>query len=196
MTAPSQPSASTSAAAQPGAACVPALVVMGVAGCGKSSLGRRCSKALGWQLLEGDDYHSPASLAKMRAGIALTDEDRQGWLARLGQLLQAHPEGVVLTCSALRQRYRDQLRAARPGLRFAFLDVDEATAYARVAARPGHPFPPALVASQFQTLERPDGEACVLRLDATRPLQELAEQVVAWVRGPAGAAPGVQEPER
>ncbi|HWP19408.1 MAG TPA: gluconokinase [Burkholderiaceae bacterium] len=160
----------------------PALVVMGVAGCGKSSLGRSCSEALGWQLFEGDDYHSPSNMAKMQAGVPLTDEDRQGWLDRLGRLLKEHPEGAVLTCSALRQRYRDHLRAARPGLHFAFLDLDEPTAYARVAARPGHPFPPSLVASQFRTLERPDGEPGVLRLDATRPLADLTRQVVEWLR--------------
>jgi len=147
-----------------------ALVVMGVAGCGKSSLGRACAEALAWPLLEGDDYHSHESLAKMKAGIALTDADRQGWLARLGQMLAERPQGAVLTCSALRQRYRDQLRAARPGLHFAFLDLDE------------NLFPPSLVASQFATLESPVGEPRVLHLDATLPLERLRDQVLAWLR--------------
>lgn len=159
-----------------------ALVVMGVAGCGKSSLARACAEALGWSLLEGDDYHCPASIAKMRAGIALTDADRQRWLERLGTLLNERPHGVILTCSALRQRYRDQLRAARPGLHFAFLDVDESTARQRVAARTGHLFPPSLVASQFATLEPPVNEPRVLRLDATLPLERLRDQVLAWLR--------------
>ncbi|MFN3295735.1 gluconokinase [Caldimonas sp.] len=159
-----------------------ALVVMGVAGCGKSSLGRACAEALAWPLLEGDDYHSHESVAKMKAGIALTDADREGWLARLGQMLAERPQGAVLTCSALRQRYRDQLRAARPGLHFAFLDLDEATARERVAARAGHLFPPSLVASQFATLESPVGEPGVLHLDATLPLERLRDQVLAWLR--------------
>jgi gluconokinase len=157
---------------------------MGVAGCGKSSLGRACADVLGWDLLEGDDFHAPQSLAKMRAGIPLDDADREGWLNRLGQMLKARPQGVVLSCSALRQRYRNQLRAARPGLRFVFLDLDEATARERVAARTGHLFPPSLVASQFATLESPVGEPGVLRLDATAPLDQLRDQVLAWLRAP------------
>lgn len=167
----------------------PALVVMGVAGCGKSSLGRACADALGWPLLEGDEYHSPENVAKMRAGIALTDADREGWLDRLGRLLQTERNGAVLTCSALRQRYRDRLRSFIPGLRFAFLELGEADAYARVASRPGHLFPPSLVASQFATLESPVGEPGVLRLDALRPLDALRDEVVAWMReGPSAKA--------
>lgn len=158
---------------------------MGVAGCGKSSLGLACADALGWALLEGDDHHAEASLAKMRAGIPLTDADRDGWLARLGELLQqavgTPGRGVILTCSALRQRYRDRLRASVPGLRFAFLRLDQPTALARVAARPDHLFPPSLVASQFATLEDPTGEAGVLALDATRPLDELTRAVMQWL---------------
>ena len=161
---------------------------MGVAGCGKSSLGRACADALGWPLLEGDDYHAPESVAKMRAGTPLTDADREGWLARLGQMLADRPQGAVLTCSALRQRYRDQLRTARPGLRFAFLDLDEVTARERVAARAGHLFPPSLVASQFATLETPVGEPGVLRLDATAPLEQLRDHVLTWLRAPMETA--------
>ena len=91
------------------------VVVMGVAGCGKSSLGSALAQAEGLPLIEGDDHHSPASREKMRQGIALTDADREGWLATLGQLLQAQPQGVVLTCSALKKVYRDRLRSACPG---------------------------------------------------------------------------------
>lgn len=159
-----------------------ALVVMGVAGCGKSSVGKACADSLRWRLIEGDDYHSPEAVEKMRGGIALTDEDRDGWLDRLGAMLAAREQGVVLTCSALRRRYRDRLRAACPGLRFAFLDLDQEVARSRVAARTDHLFPPSLVASQFATLEPPIGEAGVLRLDATQPISELQKQVAAWLR--------------
>jgi gluconokinase len=100
------------------------IVVMGVAGCGKSSLGAALALAEGLPLVEGDDFHSPANRAKMSQGIALTDADRDGWLDILGQQLQAHPGGMVLTCSALKRRYRDRLRQARPGLRFVFLDIE------------------------------------------------------------------------
>ena len=111
------------------------VVVMGVAGCGKSSLGSALAQAEGLPLIEGDDHHSPTSREKMRQGIALTDADREGWLTTLGQLLQAQPQGAVLTCSALKKVYRDRLRNACPGLRFVFLEIDRASAGQRVAAR-------------------------------------------------------------
>ena len=160
------------------------LVVMGVAGCGKSSLGQRCAEALGLPLLEGDDFHSENNVAKMRGGTPLSDDDRAAWLDTLATQLQAHPQGVVLTCSALKQRYRERLRAAAPGLRFVFLDLTQDQARARVAARPAHLFPVSLVASQFAALEDPRHEPGVLHLDATRPLPDLGSAVVRWVDGP------------
>ncbi|WP_405043810.1 gluconokinase [Paracidovorax wautersii] len=169
-----------------------AIVVMGVSGCGKSSVAAAAAHALGWRLHEGDAYHSPESVAKMRDGVALTDDDRAGWLERLADLLaQAGPEqGVVLTCSALRRKYRDRLRAAHPHLGFAFLALDYDAALARVQARPGHFFSPALVANQFATLESPVGEAGVLPLDATQPIAALAAAVVAWARPDEAAVAG------
>ncbi len=155
---------------------------MGVAGCGKSSLGAALAQAEGLPLIEGDDHHSPASREKMRQGIALTDADREGWLATLGQLLQTQPQGVVLTCSALKRAYRDRLRSACPGLRFVFLDIDRPHAGLRVAARAGtHFFSSALVDSQFATLESPVGEAGVLRLDALLELPTLQQQASRWL---------------
>ena len=163
---------------------------MGVAGCGKSSLGSALAQAEGLPLIEGDDHHSPTSRENMRQGIALTDADREGWLTTLGQLLQAQPQGAVLTCSALKKVYRDRLRNACPGLRFVFLEIDRASAGQRVAARAGtHFFSSALVDSQFATLESPEGEPRVLTLDATRPVDELARSVVQWLRGNAAASP-------
>jgi gluconokinase len=159
------------------------LVVMGVAGCGKSSLGQRCANALGVPLLEGDDHHTESAVSKMRSGIALDDQDRQSWLDVLADQLQAHTNGAVLTCSSLRQRYRNRLRAAVPNLRFVFLDLTLAQAQERVAARTSHLFPVSLVASQFEALEDPSQEPGVIRLDATRPLAELEAMVVDWVRG-------------
>lgn len=158
------------------------LIVMGVAGCGKSSLARAVADALGLPLVEGDEHHSEANRTRMAQGIALTDADRQDWLATLGRLLQAHPQGVVLTCSALKRAYRDQLRAASPGLRFAFLEITPAVAAQRVAARPSHFFAASLVDSQFATLESPVGEPGVLRLDAELPLSALQQQVQQWLQ--------------
>jgi len=159
------------------------LIMMGVAGCGKSSLGHAVAQALGWPLVEGDDFHTHSSRAKMRAGVALEDPDRDGWFDRLGAELARHPEGAVLTCSALKRAYRDRLRAAAPGLRFVHLAIDRETAFARVHARAAeHLFPPSLVDSQFKTLERPFGEPGVIEIDATRPMPQLVREVVAWVR--------------
>lgn len=96
------------------------IVIMGVAGCGKSSVGARVAQAIAWPLVEGDDHHSEANRHKMQSGIALTDADRQGWLATLATQITLQPQGVVVTCSALKRSYRERLRQASPGLRFAF----------------------------------------------------------------------------
>ena len=162
------------------------VVFMGVAGCGKSSLGAAVASALGLPLVEGDDFHSPESRAKMAEGIALTDADRDGWLTRLGQELQHHlqgtNQGVVLTCSALKLAYRQRLRAAVPVLRFVFMDIGRADAQARVAARAAHFFSASLIDSQFATLEVPTGEPGVLRVDALAPLPQLQTQVSTWLQ--------------
>jgi gluconokinase len=161
----------------------PSLVLMGVAGCGKSSLGRAVAHDHGLPLVEGDDFHDEASRDKMRRGIALHDADRSGWLQTLARQVRARPDGVVLTCSALKRAYRDQLRAAAPGLRFVFLDIARETAHERVAARAGtHFFSLSLVDSQFATLESPIGEPGVLRVDACAPLAFLRQQVTDWLR--------------
>lgn len=155
---------------------------MGVAGCGKSSLGAAIAREQRLPLIEGDDHHSAANREKMSQGIALADADREGWLAALGLLLQDHPQGAVLTCSALKKAYRDRLRAACTGVRFAFLEIDRVSAGERVAARVNtHFFSTTLVDSQFATLESPVGEPGVLRLDALRPIPALQAQVSAWL---------------
>jgi gluconokinase len=157
------------------------IVIMGVAGCGKSSLAALVAQSSHLKLVEGDDHHSEASRAKMRQGIALNDADRDGWLTTLSDLLVAHPQGIVLSCSALKKAYRDRLRLASPGLRFAFLDISRDAAQARVSARAHeHFFSSSLVESQFATLESPIGEPGVLRLDALAPLNQLQAQVNAW----------------
>ena len=154
------------------------IVVMGVAGCGKSSLGRAIATALGWTCIEGDAHHSPASVDKMRVGVPLTDADRSAWLTVLGALLAASPT-QVLACSALKQRYRDQLRAASPGLRFVFIDIDRDLALQRVLARGDtHLFPASLVDSQFATLEPPVDEASVLRVDAAWPAEHQLKRAL------------------
>lgn len=161
---------------------MPSIVIMGVAGCGKSSLASRVAAVTRLTLVEGDDHHSAASRAKMAQGIALTDADRDGWLNTLSELLRAHPQGIVLSCSALKRAYRERLRQAASGLRFVFLDISRAEAQARVLARAGsHFFSSTLVDSQFATLEDPSAEPGVLRLDALAPLNQLQSHVTRWL---------------
>ena len=157
------------------------IVIMGVAGCGKSSLGAAIAAAESLPLIEGDDFHSAASRAKMSRGTPLTDEDRAHWLEILGGQLAAHPRGVVLTCSALKRAYRERLRAAAPGLRFVFLEIAREAAQQRVAGRGAHFFSASLVDSQFATLESPVGEPGVLRVDALEALDQLQRRVGAWL---------------
>jgi gluconokinase len=163
---------------------------MGVAGCGKSSLGAAVAQALALPLIEGDDFHSAHSKDKMQQGMPLTDVDRQGWLTELGAELHRRPGGAVLTCSALKLAYRERLRAAVPVLRFAFLDIAKADALLRVQARASsHFFSANLVDSQFATLEDPRQEAGVLRLDALLPVALLQAQVQTWLQNSNGASP-------
>lgn len=154
---------------------------MGVSGCGKSHVGALVAQRLGLPLVEGDEFHSDANRARMRNGVALTDEDRAEWLDTLGGELKARPSGAVLTCSALKVAYRDRLRSAVADLRFAWLELDAAAAQERVAGRGSHFFPAALVATQFEALQPPIHEPGVLRLDALSPPDLLAESVVGWL---------------
>jgi gluconokinase len=158
------------------------IVMMGVAGCGKSSAGLMLAQTLGLPLIEGDEFHPQCNLEKMRQGLPLADEDRVEWLNTLGQALAQHPNGAVLTCSSLKLAYRDRLRSYVPNLCFVFLDIDPETALQRVTARAGeHLFPPSLVTSQFAALESPIGEQGVFRVDATQPLGKLAPFITAWL---------------
>jgi len=164
-----------------------AIVVMGVSGCGKSSLGRDIAKALGWRMIEGDDFHGPENKALMAAGIPLTDAHRAGWLDALAAELARDAQGVVLSCSALKRSYRERLRAAAPGLGFVYLEISPEEALARVRLRAGeHFFPPGLVASQFEALEPPLAEARVLALDARREPSQLCRAALAWIPSQEG----------
>jgi gluconokinase len=156
-------------------------VVMGVAGCGKSAVGKRIATQLGLPLIEGDDFHPASNVAKMQRGIALTDADRADWLRTLSAELVKHPKGAVLTCSALKSAYRDTLRQDVQALHFVHLAITEAESLRRVAQRPGHFYPPSLVASQFEALQDPTKEPRVLVLDGATPLDALAAKAAAWL---------------
>ncbi|MGZ5195718.1 MAG: gluconokinase [Ramlibacter sp.] len=158
------------------------VVVMGVSGAGKSAAGEELAKALGLPLVEGDEFHPPRNIEKMRQGLPLGDDDRAGWLDRLGQELVRHPQGAVLACSALKRAYRDKLRHAVPALRFVHLDLAQEQAQQRVAARGGHFYPTSLVASQFDALEDPSAEAGVLVVDASLPPEEVTQRAAEWLK--------------
>ncbi len=150
---------------------------MGVAGSGKSAVGEALAEALGAGFVDADAVHPPENVAKMSAGIPLTDDDRWPWLDRLRGAL-AGSERMVVTCSALRRRYRDVLRAA-DDVHFVFLDVDEATATERAQRRRDHFMGANMVRSQFEALERPDvDETDVLTVDAAEPVAEIVERAL------------------
>lgn len=155
---------------------------MGVAGCGKSAVGHLIAWQLALPLIEGDDFHPARNVAKMQRGMALTDDDRADWLQTLGTELARHPQGAVLTCSALKAAYRERLRQAACPLQFVHLAITEAESLRRVGQRADHFYPPSLVASQFEALEDPAGEPGVLTLAAHVPVDQLAQDAVAWLR--------------
>jgi len=129
---------------------------MGVSGSGKSTVGAALAAALGLPFVDGDALHPAANVAKMAAGIPLTDDDRWPWLDAVGERLAASP--VVIACSALRRVYRDRLRSAAPGIRFVLLDGSRELLAERMGARADHFMPTALLDSQLATLERPDAD--------------------------------------
>lgn len=134
------------------------IILMGVTGCGKTTIGQLLAQELNWPFYDGDDFHPAASVEKMRAGIPLTDDDRAPWLATLQNLirenLNANQSGI-LACSALKQKYRDRLQVDPLNVRFVFLQGDFTTIAQRLAARTNHYMDPNLLASQFEALEEP-----------------------------------------
>jgi gluconokinase len=157
------------------------VVVMGVAGCGKSVLGLRLAQRLGLPFIEGDKFHSQSNTDKMRGGLPLTDGNHAEWLLALVHQLQGHPEGAVLSCSALKSHYRDMLRGAVHPLYFVYLAITPAQAMRGVGGRTQHFYPLALVQSQFDALEDPSAEPGVVALDGSAPLDRLIEQAVEGV---------------
>jgi len=162
---------------------IPAIVVMGVAGCGKTSAAKALAARIGGRYIEGDAFHPAANVEKMSRGIALTDADRTGWLDSLATELQrivTLGERPVLACSALKRCYRDRLRSAVPLLGFVFLDIPRQQALARIASRAGHFMPTSLVDSQFADLEQPVDEHPTLTVAATAPVDAIVERAARW----------------
>ena len=152
------------------------VVVMGVTGCGKTTVGAALAQRMGWRFLDADDFHPPANVAKMAAGTPLADEDRWPWLDRLAAELRAIEQSggsAVLACSALKESYRARLAAAGD-LRFVHLAGDEATIAARLASRRHRYMPASLLSSQFATLERP---ANAIEVDVRLPVERQVEAI-------------------
>lgn len=163
-----------------------AIVVMGVSGSGKTTLGAALAEAIGCPFLEGDDFHSPESIGRMRSGEPLTDEDRWPWLDRLGHAIRARLEQqgvVVASCSALKLSYRDRLRMAiSHPVSFILLDGEETELRRRMSARTEHYMPASLLVSQLATLEKPRPDESALILDAGLPTAQLCQQIAASLR--------------
>jgi gluconokinase len=156
------------------------VVIMGVAGSGKSTVGKRLAETLHRPFLDADDLHTASARARMASGIPLQDADRWPWLDRVGAWLSGHPGGVA-SCSALRRTYRDRLREHTPDALFVLLDVPEPVLTQRLAVRAGHFMPLDLLHSQLATLERLAEDERGVTVDGTEPLQHIVRSVVAAV---------------
>jgi gluconokinase len=157
------------------------IIVGGVAGSGKTTVGALLADRLHWTLADADAFHPVANIVKMKAGIPLTDSDRKPWLAAIIAWMDdriAAGESGVVGCSALRQTYRDELLSGRPEARMAFLEISRELAHARLAARKGHFFTVKLLDSQFAELEPPQEGPQLVVVDATLSLDRIVAQII------------------
>jgi gluconokinase len=176
-----------------GAAVPPILVIIGVSGCGKTTVGALLAGHLGWQYAEADDFHPRANVEKMAAGHPLDDADRKPWLDAIGRWIDerhtAHEPGVV-SCSALKRAYRDTLRRGRPEVRMIYLDGSHELIASRLVARHGHFFAPGMLDSQFADLEPPTPDEHVL----TVPIDGSPAEVVDLILAGLGLPPAPADP--
>jgi carbohydrate kinase (thermoresistant glucokinase family) len=158
---------------------------MGVASCGKTTIGAAIAERLGIPFIEGDRLHAPENIAKMSAGIALTDVDRWPWLARIGEAMQG-TGGVIAACSALKKSYREAIStAARRPVYFVFLKGSREVLAERIAARKGHFMPPALLDSQLATLEPPDDTEAHIAINLQLPPEAIVDRALTYLKNHA-----------
>jgi gluconokinase len=153
-------------------------IVMGVSGCGKSSVGKALAENLGWDFYDADDFHPPANVSKMAGGIPLDDTDRAPWLASLNELVSsslAQNRFGVLACSALKDRYRQQLMAGNDGAQIVYLKGDYELIWSRMEMRTDHYMKPHMLKSQFETLEEPTNAIVV---DVSMSVDEIVQEVL------------------
>ena len=170
------------------------IIVFGTSGAGKTTVGRSLAVRLSWPFFEGDAYHSPENVARMRAGLPLGDVERAPWLVALAQLVAEHlasGSNAVLACSALKRRYRVMLvppGAPAGSVRFVFLRADRAVLEQRLRQRRGHFFAPQLLDSQLADLEPPAADEQVIAVDAAQSVDAIVQAIVASLPGPATPA--------
>jgi len=155
-----------------------ALVIMGVSGSGKSTLGQALADALGWRFIEGDTLHPPSNIAKMAAGTPLTDADRQPFLENVARSIVVLPEGVVVSCSALKRAYRDLIRSIAGDVTFVLPMLTREQLQFRMAQRANHFMPAALLESQLQTLELPGADEDAVQIDGTLSVEAQVNRVL------------------
>lgn len=157
------------------------IIVMGVSGSGKSSVGAKVAQVIGAKFIDGDDLHPRANIQKMAGGAPLNDEDRAPWLERIRDAaysLEQKSETGVIVCSALKRKYRDQIREGNASVKFLFLDGDHALILERMKARHGHFMKEAMLQSQFDSLERPDGESGVFCISIDGSFEQVVDRAV------------------
>lgn len=156
------------------------IVVMGVSGCGKSTVGKMLAGELDAKFVDGDDLHPEENKAKMAAGIALNDDDRFGWLEKVAETLMA-PGSNIVACSALKKKYRDQIRATAPETVFVHLNGDKETLLNRMQSRKDHFMPVSLLESQLATLEPLQPSEAGITLEITRSIEDLVEASLSFL---------------
>lgn len=153
------------------------VVLMGVSGTGKTTVGKVLARRLGWKFYDADDYHPAANVAKMHQGVPLTDEDRKPWLEILARLIddaRGRGENIVLACSALKHSYQEYLQHHHPDVKYVYLTGDPTVIRQRLAGRTGHFFDPSLLSSQLATLEPPED---AVEVDIAPPPEDIAAEI-------------------
>lgn len=161
------------------------LLLMGVSGCGKTTTAQRLARRLNWPFRDGDSFHPPANVAKMQAGMPLTDDDRWPWLDAIGAWIdqqRAMPGKAIVTCSALKRIYRQRLLFNRPDVQLIYLKGSQQMIGDRIARRRNHFMPPALLESQFATLEEPRGVERPIVINIAMPPNRVVERILTLTR--------------